>query len=172
VTPQGLMLEGVLKEAPGADDGLLRKLRKEKQQLEDDLRDARQELDDARTQNERLERSMRNLRQQLSPLHRGLRALFGEIELAVGEEQYSAPSVNTAAPSNSTVDPRWESWKQTMPGRPAEMIDLLLLHKSMQTKALMSALHCSKDTVYNAARKLSQAGLLATSQPYSLKELQ
>jgi hypothetical protein len=168
------MLEGVLGK-PSHDsegDGLLHKIRKEKQQLEDELRDVRQELDDLRVDKERLERSVRNLRQQLSPLHRGLRALFGEIELAVGEEEFTSASNGASAPqAERGVDPRWESWKAKMPGRPAEMIALLLLHKSMSTKALGAAMHCSKDTVYLAAKKLNSASLLATSQPYSLREL-
>jgi len=164
------MLEGVLPEEPEADDGLLRKLRKEKQQLEDQLREMRQELDDVRTDKERLERSIRNLRQQLSPLHRGLRALFGEIELAIGEETVSSASVNTGAVAVG-IDPRWEDWKRKLPGKSSEMIDLLLLHKTMGTKALMTAMHCGKDAVYQAAYKLGQAGLLSSRTPYVLKEL-
>jgi hypothetical protein len=83
------------------------------------------------------------------------------------------PANAGAAPTAPNgIDPRWESWKQKLPGKPAEMIDLLLLHKSMSTKALMSAMSCSKDSVYTAARKLNGAGLLATSQPYVLRQLE
>lgn len=168
---QPLMLEGLAPEIH--DDGLVRELRKENQRLEDELRAARQELDDVRAEKERVERSVRVLRQQLSPLHRYLRALFGEIELAIGEEEFSAPVPSGGGSQReSGVDPRWQSWKEKLPGAPAEMIDLLLLHKNMSTKALMTAMRRGKDTVYSAARKLNAAGLLATSQPYSLKSLE
>lgn len=167
-----LMLEGVLGEAHRTDDGILQKLRKEIQSLQDELRLARQELDDMRADKERLERSVQNLQRVLSPLHRSLRSLFGEIELVVGEEEVSNKASATAAWVQSGIDPRWNSWKEKMPGRPAEMIDLLLLHKSMGTKALMAAMHCSKDTVYTSAKKLNTAGLLATNQPYSLRTLE
>lgn len=170
---QPLMLEGVLKETQEADEGLLRKFRKEKQQLEDDLRDARQELDDLRADKERLDRSIRNLQQQLSPLHRALRALFGEIELAVGEDTavpMSVPAMPGAA--QPAIDPRWQSWKEKLPGRPAEMIDALLLHRDMSTRQLATALHCGKDAIYQAAHKLSQVGLISNvGGRYSLKPL-
>lgn len=172
MTTKPLMLEGLLPEEDKKRDGFIHEWRKEKQRLEEEVRGLRHDLDEAQAKNETLERSLRNLRRQLSPLHNALRAVFGEIELAVGEEQY-APAANGAGPqSESRTDPRWESWKAKIPGRPAEMIDLLLLHKSMGTKALMSAMHCAKDTVYGSAKKLNAAGLLATSQPYSLRQLE
>jgi hypothetical protein len=108
-----------------------------------------------------VEAALRELRKITLPFHRLLMAVHGELD-GLGID---------AAASAVNGDPRWESWKAKMPGRPAEMIDLLRLHKSMSTKALMAAMHCAKDTVYQAAYKLGQAGLLASNSPYSLKEL-
>lgn len=169
---QPLMLEGLAK--PVSDDAdEMRALRRQNQRMDEELRSLRNELGQAQADKEKQERSLRALRNQLTPLHRALRAVFGEIELAIGEEEFVVPGRGVeVAHHEGRVDPRWQSWKEKMPGRTAEMIDLLLLHKSMGTKALMSAMHCAKDTVYGAAKKLNAAGLLATSQPYSLKQLE
>lgn len=169
-----LLLDGLVGAAPEASDGMLHEWRREKQHLEEEILSLHHDLDAARSHNEILERSLRALRTQLAPLHRALRAVFGEIELAVGEDSFFSFASNGggAAPSRTSGnDPRWESWKEKLPGKPAEMIDLLLLHKTMSVKALMTAMRCGKDAIYQAAYKLSQAGLLAGSKPYSLKQL-
>jgi hypothetical protein len=67
-------------------------------------------------------------------------------------------------------DPRRELRKRRLPGRPAEMIGLLLVNGSMSVKSLMVAMHCGKDTVYQAASKLGRAGVIVNSGGrYSLK---
>lgn len=166
-----LQLEGVYV-ASKSDDGMLNEWRREKRKLEDEVREIRQQRDDLEISKQRLERSVDNLRKQLSPLHRALRALFGEIELAVGEETVGPSAPGRPQPAADGNDARWESWKGKMPGKPAEMIDLLLLHKSMSTKQLMVSLRCGKDAVYQAAYKLGQAGLVSNANGrYSLKEL-
>ena len=166
------MLDGLAPAESEASDGLLRQMRREKQQLEEELLAVRRELDDANREKDRLERTLRNLRQQLSPLHRALRAVFGEIELGIGEETFSTASPSSAPQTSGSVDPRWQSWKEKLPGRPAEMIGMLLLHQQMSTKQLMAAMHCGKDAVYAAAYKLSQAGLVSQNGGrYSLKSL-
>jgi hypothetical protein len=168
--PKPLLLDGLVN-TPAESDGLLQEWRREKQRLEEEILSLRHELDAARSHNEILERSLRALRSQLTPLHRALRAVFGEIELAVGEETFSVASAAATPQQASSADPRWASWKEKLPGKPAEMIDLLLLHKTMSVKALMTAMRCGKDAIYQAAYKLGQAGLLAGSKPYSLKVL-
>ena len=171
--PPSLMLEGLAPDASQADEGLLRKFRKEKQQLEDELRLARQELDDVRADKERLERSVRNLRQQLSPLHRGLRALFGEIELAIGEEQapLSAPpgAPVAANPHSSAV---WESWKAKLRGKQAEFIQAFLDHGGLTAVQLKVATHSGSSTISEIVRKLQAHGLIEKNgSVYSLKKL-
>jgi phage shock protein A len=168
------MLEGVLNEPVEPDEGLLRKFRKEKQELEDKLRDVRQELDDLRVDKERLERSLRNLRQQLSPLHRGLRAIFGEIELAIGEEQLPASSGHSASEPavNSRVNAVWETWKTKLRGKQADFIQALLEHGQMTSIQLRIATHSGSSTVAETLGKLQTLGLVEKNgSMYSLKKL-
>jgi hypothetical protein len=155
-----LMLEGLARD-PGNDEGLLHRLRKEKQQLDEELLSVRRDLDDSNREKERLERTLRNLRQQLSPLHRALRAVFGEIELAIGEEDFAAPSPSgSEGPQAQRTDPRWESYKQNFPGAPARMIDALLTHREMNITQLSKLLKMDYSTAKAAASKLRQAGAI------------
>jgi len=55
-------------------------------------------------------------------------------------------------------DPRRELRKRRLPGRPAEMIGLLLVNGSMSVKSLMVAMHCGKDTVYQSGGRYSLKG--------------
>lgn len=167
-----LMLDGLVKPPRREDDAA--DWRREKETLERDNRILRSQLEDAKAENKKLTRSLSVLREQLSPLHHALRAVFGEIELAIGEETYSPQNVASASgqPQHSSIDPRWQSWKENLPGKPAQMIDLLLLHKDMSTKQLMTAMKCGKDAVYQAAYKLSKAGLISqVGGRYSLNPL-
>ncbi len=157
-----LLLEQVYEpESSTPNDGALRQLRKENQRLEDELREVRQQRDDFEIAKQRLELSVRNLRQQLSPLHRALRALFGEIELAVGEERVgpSVPGAPQTAASSS--DPRWESYKQSFPGVPSRIIDALLAHPQLSYTQLATMVRAHYDTIKSAAAKLKNAGAIA-----------
>ena len=112
--------------------------------------------------------ALTRLRSMTLPFYQLLRAVHGEID-ALGIEDAPQAANGSAA---KTGNPKWDNWKQKMPGRPAEMIDLLLLHENMSTKQLMAAMHCAKDTVYQAAYKLGQAGLVVNNGGrYSLKEI-
>ena len=97
------------------------------------------------------------LRRSLTPLYRSLQQVFGELDGAHVPEEGSptAPSAGGRA-----TDPRWESWKQKLPGRPAEMIDLLLLHGEMNRNQLMAAMRAGKDVVRVTVSKLHVAGLV------------
>lgn len=129
-------------------------------ELEVELAGTDKELEEARRQCARTETAARELRRILTPLHRALGAVFGTFE-----------SIPDDGAQQSSTDPRWERWKRDLPGKPADMIDLLRLHGSLSTKALMTAMKCGKDAVYQAAFKLGKAGLLASNSPYSLKQL-
>lgn len=153
------MLDGLVTVEDKKSDGLLHEWRKEKQRLEEEVRNLRHDLDEAEAKNETLERSLRNLRQKLSPLHNALRAVFGEIELAVGEEAFSSTPGATAA-VNSSVDPRWESFKQTFPGHPARIIDALLSHREMTITQLSTLLKAHYDSVRKALSVLTKAGAI------------
>jgi phage shock protein A len=139
----------------------LRQLRQENRKLDEALRTVRNELGQAIADKENLERSIRAMRNQLSPLHRYLKALFGEIELAIGEEdavRVPSPGASTAAASVS--EPRWESYKQTFPGIGARIIDALLTHREMTYTQLAALLKAHYDTIKTAAAKLKQAGAI------------
>ena len=147
-----LLLEGQVDDR----DAIILGLREQVRRLGEDLRTERKKSNQA-------EAAAKELRHILTPLHNALGMVFGEIE-SMGIENAAA------APSNG--NPKWNSWKQKLPGRPAEMIDLLLLHENMSTKQLMAAMHCAKDTVYQAAYKLGQAGLVSNNGGrYSLRDL-
>ena len=153
--PNPLMLEGeVIDPLPER----IAELEAENDGLRADLQAVQRQLLEARRE---AARAVAKLRQVLKPQYDALRMLFGEMDAILGEETPEAPKSNA----------RWESWKQRMPGRPAEMIDLLLLHGSMSVKNLMAAMHCGKDAVYQAASKLGQAGVITNNGGrYSLKD--
>jgi hypothetical protein len=152
-----LTLKGVI-DVEDENEGLLRQWRREKQQLEDEARALRSELENERAQREKLQRSIVILRRQLAPLHHSLRAVFGEIELAVGEEEFVPPAPSGPAQPSSGTDPRWESFKQTFPGAGARVIDALLAHQQMTITQLSALLKAHYDTVKGALYKLAKAG--------------
>jgi hypothetical protein len=154
MVPEPLMLEGI-----AASDGPdSQQSRKEQQRLEDENRSLRRDLDDALRDKERLERSIENLRAILAPLHRGLRSLFGEIELAVGDAPLNGASPAATAAATSPGDPRWQSFKNSFPGVPAEIIDALLIHGDMKMTNLSKFLKRHYETTRKAAYKLRDAG--------------
>jgi|GEM_PF-5059743 len=155
-----LILKGIVSEPVEHDDGLLREWRREKQQLEDDLRKTRRELEDVRLEKERMERSVKKLREVLTPLHHWLRALFGEIEFAVGAEEPPTPGNSSTANGRavSDTDPRWQSYKENFPGAPARIIDALLSHREMTLTQLSRLLKMDYTTAQKALSKLKAAG--------------
>lgn len=149
-----LMLNGNVEDL---EAGEIQRLHDRIGELEAELRQARLQ---ASTAKRSAEIAMGNLKKQLSPLYRALQQVFGELE-AVGVEEAGSPQASA----------RWESWKQRMPGRPAEFIDLLLVHKSMTIKQFMAAAHCGQDTAYRIVSKLGQAGVTVNAGgKYQLKE--
>lgn len=153
-----LILEGIAGD-PHSDHSAIQQLRKEKQRLEEEVLGLRREVDDVNRQKEQMERTLRNLRGQLSPLHRALRAVFGEIELAVGEEE-ATQTPSPGAPQTNSLDPRWESYKQNFPGSPARVIDALLTHKEMSIQQLSKLLRMDYSTAKVAVSKLKAAGAI------------
>ena len=113
------------------------------------------------------------LREQLDPLHRGLMGIFEKMDLVEYIPTVGQSSPSPSSNSEQSSNPKWESWKQKLSGRPAEMIDLLLLHEEMGVAQLKAAMHCGVDTVYDTAKKLSVAGLLNNPSKgrYRLREI-
>jgi hypothetical protein len=160
-----LMLKGVINVDEEDSAGLLREWRREKQQLEDELRRVRTELGESMAERDKLQRAITILRRQLSPLHHALRAVFGEIELAIGEEDLSRPQPGQAMdgpaiPSANNSDPRWESYKTSFPGVAAQIIDALLAHPQMTYMQLKGLLRRDYNTIKTAAVKLKNAGAI------------
>lgn len=135
-------------------DALVARLEDENARLRRELAAKDQEITTIESQNTV---AIKNLRRALSPLYTALRQVFGEIEAVAGPED-SAPA--TAPASSPASNLRWDSWKQKLPGRPAEMIDLLLLHGEMNRNQLMAGMHAGKDVVRITISKLNVAGLL------------
>ena len=140
-----------------------RQLRRENQRLDEALRQVRKELGQAIAEKENLERSIRALRNQLGPLHHALRAVFGEIELAVGEEEFvphtpASTSVRAPAQSGGNAPPdRWNAIKQRLTKKQAKLIDVLLLQGRMNRTQCAKAIKSD----YTFCRKSVVAPLLS-----------
>ena len=142
--------------------------RREMQRLEDEIRSLRRDLEDVTAEKDRLARTVKNLQTTLNPMYRAFRALFGELELAVGV----APNeVNAHAAASSSADPRWESFKTQLGPLAAEIIDALLIHNEMTILQLAHLLKHNYKTIAAAALKLRTAGAVTYSPrtPVSLK---
>lgn len=151
-----LQLEGI---AHVEDDGLQGQWRRERSQLEDELRRLRHELKEAQAENEKLKRSVKAIQKPLSGIYHGLRALFGEIEFAVGAEQFNEPAPGTTAPQTANIaDPKWESYKRNFAGVGAEIIDALLAHGQMKMSHIASLIKRDRGTVASSLTKLKNAG--------------
>jgi hypothetical protein len=150
------------------DDPRLEALRLELRQLKRALSDAQIEAERAR---EDANRALSALRRQLSPLYRALQAVFGELD-AAGVDDASPPTAPTASQPTTRASAIWESWKQKMPGRPAEFITILLAHGEMNVEQLKIAARCGTTAVYETTGKLNKAGLLhKNGGKYSLKPI-
>jgi hypothetical protein len=157
-----LTLKGVI-DVEDENDGLLRQWRREKQQLEDEARALRSELENERAEREKLQRSIVILRRQLAPLHHSLRAVFGEIELAVGQEEFSQPAAQVSSQERSSGGNSdfWEKWKQKLGGKQADIIDALMGHPGMTTTAVSKAAACRATTASTLLSRLNGMNLVA-----------
>lgn len=113
-----------------------------------------------------MHRSASSLQAALSPLYRALQQIFGDLSIMDAETMPAVPRT----PQNSAA---WDSWKQRMPGATATIIDLLLLHGSLNQEQMRIHLGTKrKQTVYDACSKLNKAGLvIKEGDKFRLKEL-
>jgi hypothetical protein len=145
--------------------------------LEDENRRLRAELTKADQRAQAAGAALAALRKQLAPLHRALRAVFGEIEVAIGPEETqsaaTSPSSLSSPPRPSKAAAEWALWKQELPGRPADFISALEEHGELDTQQLVVVMHCPrKQTIYDTACKLTKLGLIQKNgDKYSLKSL-
>jgi hypothetical protein len=153
-----LQLEG---EVDNSEE-VIESLRRENRRLDEALRVARLDLAQAKADNKSILAGVQELRRVLNPLHRGLMQIYGELD--------EMPGVDEAA--SSSRNPKWEDWKRRMPGRPAEVIELLQVNGEMSVQNIMTALRAGKNSVYQIMSKLGQAGVTkCTGGRYSLKEI-
>lgn len=131
--------------------------RREITRLEDENLSLRRDLEDITAGRDRATRAIRSLQSALGPVYRGLRAIFGDIELAVGEESAASATAPASGHSNS-ADPRWQNFKDQFPGVPAMIIEALLIHGAMGMTNLSALLKRAYGTTKNAAYKLKSAG--------------
>jgi len=139
----------------------IRDYRREIQHLEEENRRLIHELGNVSAEKDQLARTVRNLQHTLNPIHRALAALFGEMELAIGDELNN--DVSSATPAASSNDPRWESFKKSFPGVGAEIIDALLIHGEMKMTNLSKLLKRHYNTVQFHAAKLKAAGAITSA---------
>lgn len=153
-----LMLEGQV-DHTASFVSALQKLDARIKELESELAAAKLETAQAKRE---AGAAMANLRKLLKPWHSAIKQVYGELEIVAEDD----------APINGSGSLKWQSWKQKLPGRPAEIIDLLLLHQEMNRNQLMAAMHCGKDVVRVTISRLNVAGLInKNGGKYSLKSL-
>ena len=169
-----LQLEGRVDDGAMADASELPQLRDDVIRLEEDLRNARQELFKLRNQSAAAANAIASLRDMLAPWRRVILGLWGEIELAgvtgVPTPTATQDSAPVASPKSLAA---WTLWKQRLPGFPSRMIDALLEHGELSVAQLVVAAQCPrKQTIYDAASKLQKLGLInSNGGKYSLKSL-
>lgn len=155
------LIEGAIDVEP-VDDSYEQELREERDALREELRRVRADLAEARRGTAH---ALGALRKQLNPLYRALQSVFGELD-AVGLDD-SQPA---AMPSRTSAV--WENWKSRMPGRPAQIIDALLLHGAMNSTQIAIAIGIHRNNVPPLIFKLNKAGLIdKNGTKYSLKQL-
>jgi hypothetical protein len=133
------------------------------EKLAEETQGLRAALAETRARLNGISRGQAKLKQQLSPLFEALKMVFGELQDVEATATISAGAASLV---------KWQSWKEKLPGRPAEFIDLLLLHNEMTGAQLQAAARCGKDTVYQTIAKLNKAQLLVKNGgKFSLKAL-
>lgn len=113
---------------------------------EDELAKLREELSEMRAELDELQDSLERDRQKLGATLHALRAIFGG-------------SPDTTQPvSSASMNPRWEALKRAFPGRPAELVDVLIAHGPLTTTQIAAIMRADTRTVHQLIYKLNKAG--------------
>jgi hypothetical protein len=126
----------------------------ERDELIQQIEDLQHQLAEARKKALDRQVVLVEVQNKLLPFYNLLRAIFGDLKAA------DLQTATEPLRSHDHAREKWVSWKQKMPGKPAEFIDLLLLHGEMTAAQLKAAAHCSSDTVYQVIYKLNAAQLI------------
>jgi hypothetical protein len=168
------LLEGIVDTSQEVLHQDLRDALEEVDRLKGELRKGFEILNQRDLELDKLKRIIRNLQGQLNPLHRALKAIFGEIELA-GLDDIPAASVAPVASgaASTSKSAAWELWKRKLPGiYPAKFIDALLEHGALNSTQLSIITGCHKSNIAKEIYKLNQAGIINKNGGiYSLKQI-
>src|SRR5665213_1942560 len=142
------------------------RLKREIVGLEQELEETREEVQKYKNASSDAVKAISALRKVLDPLHTAMKMIYGEIN------RVEIPRDPFDLHNEPIVDKRWESWKQKLPGKPAEFIQILLEHGEMSGAQLKAAAHCAQQTVYDTIAKLKAAGLVTKNgKGFALKPL-
>ncbi len=132
-------------------------------ELQEQVRQLRDELSRERNRETQVESGVRELRRVLDPLYRALQMVYGEIgELGIQPGLDLHPAKAAA----------WENWKKKLGGLPARFIDVLMIHGEMTQTQLRIAVGCAAGSVAGVVCTLNKAGLInKAGGKVSLKEL-
>lgn len=161
------LLEGDVVEGAVVQDSELESLRDQLTGVRAERDQLRHEVGELKTQLKQQAQVTILVRKHMGPFYQVLRAMFGEID-KLGPETVT----EDAPPTTNGASPKWESWKQKMPGSPAEVITSLLEHGEANVKQLCVLCKRGENTIYSAIVRLNKAGLLSKNGgKYSLKAL-
>lgn len=137
-------------------------LQRKVERLQDEIADAKLKIQEERNRSARTLRAQGRLRHELSPLYNALKGVMEELP---SDEEAGSPS----APQSND---KWETQKRLFPGKPSEIIDLLLIRSNMSTKELATANRSDPRTITKAIFILNNAGLIEKNAGrFSLKQL-
>lgn len=148
-------------------DERLTDLEAENDRLQSENRKLRNDLIKAKADSESAIAAITELRNHLGGVYRGLRAVFGEINLVIPEDAPYASSGATAATNGRPVDDdavrnldKWEGVKQRLGGKDSELIDILLTcgPKTNSQLAPMLKMHYSNAT--KVTKRLASLGFI------------
>ena len=143
------------------DDAGVELLREELAEARRQIHKLKGELKAAQEDARQFSRAVLGLRSILNPLYKGLRQIYGEIEAFAVEQD--SPFIQ---PNNF-----WETQKRRFPGKPSELIDLLL-ERPMNTTQLATAGRMDPRTVTKTIYILNKAGLVEKNGGmFSLKQI-
>ena len=146
------------------------------------IRKLESSLSDAQSEKRRVEdelskalRALQALQRQLGPLHQALRAIFGEIEIAIGDRPGDVITENIGRPMPARDNAKlkiWENWKQKLGATAAKIITALLEHGELDTQQLATVTMLHRTTIPKGIYQLNKNGLISKNgNRFSLKEI-
>ena len=124
----------------------------------DEIAQLREDLADLRNEFDELQDGLEQDRQRIGTMLHALRAVFG------------GNAEDVAQPISGGSNPRWEALKKAFPGRPAELVDVLIAHGPLLTGQIAAIMRADSRTVNQLIYKLNKAGgIVKNGGKFSLK---